>query len=285
MRKRKSEVPKYSSYALVTGAAGGMGRIYAEALAKRGYNLLLVDINRDGLAETDTHIRQTVKELYPDNAECGFETLVIVQDLSEQDAAEKIFAEAESHGCVVDVLVNNAGVLFFNDFTAVPEKKISVMMMVHNYTPVMLCRKFLPGMKERGRGYILNVSSLAAWMPWPGIGMYGNTKRFVKGFSRMLGVECAGTGVSVTAALFGAVDTPLYNLKPSLRKLARRLFVMIAPEKAVERALKATFRRRKTLMPGFINYIFRFFIVIIPDFVLVYALSRVRRIWARNAKK
>ena len=122
-------------------------------------------------------------------------------------------------------------------------------------------------------------------MPWPGIGMYGNTKRFVKGFSRMLGVECAGTGVSVTAALFGAVDTPLYNLKPSLRKLARRLFVMIAPEKAVERALKATFRRRKTLMPGFINYIFRFFIVIIPDFVLVYALSRVRRIWARNAKK
>ena len=52
MRKRKSEVPKYSSYALVTGAAGGMGRIYAETLAKRGYNLLLVDINRDGLAET-----------------------------------------------------------------------------------------------------------------------------------------------------------------------------------------------------------------------------------------
>lgn len=148
------------------------------------------------------------------------------------------------------------------------------MMMVHNYTPLMLCREFIPGMRERGKGYILNVSSLAAWMPWPGVGMYGCTKRFVKGFSRSLRIENHGTGVSVTNAYFGAVDTPLYNLKPRLRRLARRLHVMISPELAVDRALNATFRRKKAVMPGLINHVFKPFIVLMPDWLLVWLYDR-----------
>ena len=124
------------------------------------------------------------------------------------------------------------------------------------------------GMKERGCGYILNISSLASWMMWPGIGMYGATKRFVKDYSRELRIECQKTGVSVTNAYFGAVDTPLVPLKDSLRKLARGLTVMISPEKAVDRALKATFRRRRGTMPGLLNKIFLPFIVILPDCLL-----------------
>lgn len=149
-------------------------------------------------------------------------------------------------------------------------------MMVHNYTPLMLCREFLPAMKERKHGYILNISSLAAWMPWPAVGMYANTKRFIKAFSRSLRVECRGTGVSVTTAYFGAVDTPLYSLKPSLRRLAVRIYVMIPPRKAVEKALKAMFGRRKQLMPGLINKIFLPLIAILPDWIIgpVYGLVK-----------
>ena len=141
-------------------------------------------------------------------------------------------------------------------------------MMVHMNTPLMLCRKYVGAMQERGCGYILNISSLAAWMTWPGIGMYGSTKRFVRNYSRELRIECQKTGVSVTNAYFGAVDTPLIPLKESLRRLARALAVMIRPEKAVDRALKATFRRRRGVMPGLLNKIFLPLVIILPDCLL-----------------
>ena len=135
-------------------------------------------------------------------------------------------------------------------------------------TPLMLCRKYVGAMKERGCGYILNISSLAAWMSWPGIGMYGNTKAFVRNYSRELRIECQKTGVSVTNAYFGAVDTPLVPLKDKWRKLARRFALMISPEKAVDVALKATFRRRRSVMPGVMNHLFRPLCVIMPDCLL-----------------
>ena len=141
----------------------------------------------------------------------------------------------------------------------------------------MLCRKYVNGMKERGCGYILNISSLAAWMDWPAIGMYGNTKRFVKDYSRELRIECQKTGVSVTNAYFGAVDTPLVPLRDDLRKLARGLTVMIRPEKAVDKALSATFRRRKGTMPGFVNWLFWPFIVILPEWLLGWIYRKAKK--------
>lgn len=243
-------------YALVTGAASGMGRIYARRLARRGYNLVLVDMNAAGLDETAAMIGEDVK------------VLSIVQDLSLMDAADRIYERTEAEKCEVEVLVNNAGVMFCQGLAETSEKMLNVIMMVHMNTPLMLCRKYVGAMKERGCGYILNISSLAAWMIWPGIGMYGCTKRFVRHYSRELRTECRKTGVSVTNAYFGAVDTPLVPLKESLRKLARALAVMISPEKAVDRALNATFRRRRGVMPGLLNKIFLPLIVIVPDCLL-----------------
>ncbi len=243
-------------YALVTGAASGMGRIYARRLARRGYNLVLVDMNAAGLDETAAMIGEDVK------------VLNIVQDLSLMDAADRIYERTEAEKCEVEVLVNNAGVMFCQGLAETSEKMLNVIMMVHMNTPLMLCRKYVGAMKERGCGYILNISSLAAWMIWPGIGMYGCTKRFVRHYSRELRTECRKTGVSVTNAYFGAVDTPLVPLKESLRKLARALAVMISPEKAVDRALNATFHRRRGVMPGLLNKIFLPLIVIVPDCLL-----------------
>ena len=243
-------------YALVTGAASGMGRIYARKLAERGYCLVLVDRNADGLDETASMIGDGVK------------VLSIVQDLSQMDAADRIYERTEAEGCEVEVLVNNAGVMFCQGLAETSEKMLKVIMMVHMNTPLLLCRKYVGAMKERGCGYILNISSLAAWMIWPGIGMYGCTKRFVRHYSRELRTECRKTGVSVTNAYFGAVDTPLVPLAGNLRKLARALAVMIRPEKAVDRALKATFRRRRGVMPGLLNKLFLPLIVLVPDCLL-----------------
>ena len=260
----------YSRYALVTGAASGMGRIYSRELALKGYNLILVDINAAGLDETAEIVKQTVEAAanVPADVKALLRVMPLVQDLSTMDAADRIFEATESERCEVEVLVNNAGVMYCQGIAETSERMLKLIMMVHMNTPLMLCRKYITGMKERRCGYILNISSLAAWMSWPGIGMYGNTKRFVRNYSRELRIECQFTGVSITNAYFGAVDTPLIPIKPSLKKLARGLAVMISPEKAVKRALRATFRRRRGTMPGLLNKIFFPLIVILPDCLL-----------------
>ena len=261
---------EFRTYALVTGAASGMGRIYSLQLAQRGYNIIMVDINAAGLDETERMVKAEIEASteIPSDRKGAFRMIPIVQDLSVSDAADKIFAATEAAGCVVEVLVNNAGVMYCQGIAETSERMLNIIMMVHMYTPLMLCRKYVIGMKERKCGYILNISSLAAWMIWPGIGMYGHTKRFVRNYSRELRIECQKTGVSVTNAYFGAVDTPLIPLKDSLRKLARALAVMIRPETAVRRALGATFHRRKGTMPGLLNKIFLPFILIMPDCLL-----------------
>ena len=260
----------FETYALVTGAASGMGRVYAEKLAAKGYNLVIVDINAKGLEETAAMVRAEIAsaEGISDELKNSFKVLPVVQDLSVMEAADLIWEKTEAEGCVVEVLVNNAGVMYCQGIAETSERMLKLIMMVHMNTPLLLCRKYIGGMKERGCGYILNISSLAAWMSWPGIGMYGNTKRFVRDYSRELRIECQKTGVSITNAYFGAVDTPLIPLKDSLRKLARGLMVMITPEKAVERALRATFKRRRGTMPGFLNKLFWPFIMILPDCLL-----------------
>ena len=257
---------EYKSWALVTGAASGMGREYARRLALMGYNLVLVDINAKGLGETEDIVKACE----------GIKVLPVVQDLSQKDAADRVFEQTEAAGCVIEVLVNNAGIMYCQGIAETSERMLGLIMMVHMNTPLMLCRKYVGAMKERGRGYILNISSLAECMNWPGIGMYGSTKRFVKDYSRELRIECQKTGVSVTNAYFGAVDTPLIPLKDNLRKLARGLAVMITPERAVDSALKATFRRRRGVMPGVLNHIFRPICIILPDCLLGWVYRKAK---------
>lgn len=266
----------FENYALVTGAASGMGRLYTQRLALMGYNIVAVDINAESLSQTRDIVEKLVGSSLPEYVG-NFRFIDIVQDLSTMDAADRIWERTQAEGCVVEVLVNNAGLMFCNGIAETSERKLQMVMMVHMNTPLMLCRKYVNGMKERGCGYILNISSLAAWMDWPAIGMYGNTKRFVKDYSRELRIECQKTGVSVTNAYFGAVDTPLVPLRDDLRKLARGLTVMIRPEKAVDKALSATFRRRKGTMPGFVNWLFWPFIVILPEWLLGWIYRKAKK--------
>ena len=262
----------YRSFAVVTGAASGMGRLYAENLALMGYNLVIVDINALKLETVAGELKLMISGLEDRRKpyKSSFTVLPLVQDLSRPDAAEKVYGFTRENGCDVEVLVNNAGLFYYQGIAETSPAALSRMVMVHDYTPLLLCRYYVPDMRARVCGYILNVSSLAAWIPWPGLGMYASTKRFVKDFSRALRVECRGTGVSVTNAYFGAVDTPLFNLKPSYRKLARALRIMVPAEKAVEKALKATFKRRKDTMPGLLNHIFKPVVRVLPDPVLAW---------------
>ena len=119
-------------------------------------------------------------------------------------------------------------------------------------------------MKKRRHGYILNMSSMSAWIPYPGIGVYASSKRYLKNFSRALRSELLDYHVSVTAICPGAVATNLYNLKDSLKLLAIRLGVMMRPETLARKGVNAMFRRRSWVLPGLVNKIWVPLLLLLP---------------------
>ena len=256
------------SYAIVTGAASGMGRCYATQLAQMGYGVLLVDINGAAAQELSCQLSQQYDVPAP----------VLCVDLCKPDAAQEIVSLCQDNGWQVEILINNAGMLITSTIEDTDPSRLQRIIALHCTTPLLLCRYLIPLMKAQGRGYILNISSISAWMDWPVIGMYGSTKRFVKGYSRQLRLECHNTPVSITTAFFGAVDTPLLQglVLSRFRKLMFSLGIMITPEKAIRLALKAMFRRKSTLVPGLVNKLAILFCPLVPSCLLRILAKKVR---------
>jgi short-subunit dehydrogenase len=130
---------------------------------------------------------------------------------------------------------------------------------------------------KRMRGYILNMSSMSAWMAMPGIQTYNATKAFIYNFSKSIWYEFKPKNVGVTVMAPGAVDTALFGLAPHLRKLAVALTVSIPPEKLVKRALKKMFRNKKADTPGFINWLATPILKHTPDWMLFLAQKKLRQ--------
>lgn len=239
---------KERRFALVTGASSGMGPQYVRLLLRRGYDVIAVALDQ---AETEQACRLLAPE-FPDR-----QVLPVGLDLCRPDAVEVLDAYLREicPDAEIEVLVNNAGLFYPGHFLDQSPESVSRMLMLHNYAPTALCRRYMPAMLERGCGYVLNVSSLAAYLPYPLIAEYGATKAYLRSLSRALRIETARTGVSVTAACFGAVDTDLFRLSPRLRRVARRLGVMIPPERAAQKALDRMFRRKAECLPGALNRI------------------------------
>ncbi|MBR6273277.1 MAG: SDR family NAD(P)-dependent oxidoreductase, partial [Bacteroidales bacterium] len=160
-------------WALVTGGSSGMGLEYARQLAARGYDLLLVSNQQAAL-------EQAADDLHD---QFGVRTMARYQDLSSVAAADELLAFCVAHSLEIEVLVNNAGMFFFEELHPENEAKALKMLQLHVYTPTRLCILFGEAMKHRGQGYILNVSSMAAKLPCPGIAVYSATKAYLKSFS------------------------------------------------------------------------------------------------------
>ena len=248
--------------ALVTGASSGIGLQYATALARDYHTDLLLVSNQE---QEQIEVARQLAQTY------GVKTTPLYADLSEQDAAEKLHQYCVDNKIEVDILINNAGVFFFNPLTDTSMKRFELMLMLHVVTVAKLTRLFAEDMvkreltdeqklervlgKPRRKGYILNMSSMSAWMAYPGIQTYNATKAFIYNFSKSIWYELYPQGVNITVMTPGAVDTALFGLAPNLRKLAVNLTVSIPPEKLVKRALKRMFQGKKADMPGVINHL------------------------------
>lgn len=172
--------------ALVTGASSGIGRELTLIFARNGYDLVVVARSRPALEEVAAEARRL-----------GVNARLIVADLAQPQAPDEIWAELA--GSQVDVLVNNAGFAMYGPFTDANAATELEMMHVNMDALTRLTRLFLPGMLERRWGRILNLSSLAGFMPGPLMAVYYATKAYVLSFSQALANELHGTGVTVTA--------------------------------------------------------------------------------------
>lgn len=245
-------------WALVTGGSSGMGLEYARQLAARGYDLLLVSNQQAAL-------EQAADDLHD---QFGVRTMARYQDLSSVAAADELLAFCVAHSLEIEVLVNNAGMFFFEELHPENEAKALKMLQLHVYTPTRLCVLFGEAMKHRGQGYILNVSSMAAKLPCPGIAVYSATKAYLKSFSKSLYFEMRPYGVGVTTVCPAAIATPLYKLKPSMMRLGVKVGLIGTPQWLVRRTLRRMFKKRRVVKPGFMNYYLPPLIALLPKWLV-----------------
>lgn len=250
-----------------------MGAVYADRLARLGYGIVAVSNRKE---ENEATARR-LKERY------GVDVHAIYADLTERDSAQRLYDIAAERGLEIEILISNAGMLLFSQLSNTSPQNLDRITALHCTTPMQLCSLFGSDMQRRGKGYILVVSSSTAYMPYPTISHYAATKAFLRSFACSLWYEMRPYGVGVTALFPGAVDTPLYSLDEKYRRRLRRCGVMISPEKVVDKALEAMFRRRRRCVPGWFNSATTALCALLPAHALlpVLRLPPVKRLLAR----
>jgi len=226
---------------LITGASSGIGEVFARKLAARGRNVLLVARSEDKLITLCNELGRSnsVRAQY------------VALDLSEPDAAERLFAEAEKRGLTVDLLINNAGFGSMGDFSQLDLARELNMIDLNIKSLVELTYKFLVPMRQRKQGAIINVASTAAFQPVPFMATYAATKAFVLSFSEALWEENRPFGIKVMALCPGVTETNFFEAARGRKPPAR---VSQTPEEVVETALQGLNRGKSHIISGWTNF-------------------------------
>ena len=188
------------TYALITGGTSGIGYELAKIFATNGHNLILV--SRD---EADLTI--TRNELL----ELGVDVQIISKDLFDKQSPFDLYNEICEKGYEVDVLVNNAGQGQYGEFSDTNIYRELSIIQLNISSLVVLTKLFLQDMLKKGKGKILNLSSIASKTPGPLNSVYHGTKAFVQSFTQAIATEVKDKGITVTALLPGATDTDFIN--------------------------------------------------------------------------
>ena len=251
--------------AVVTGASSGIGAAIARDLVARGHGVALVARSADKLAA-----------LAEELSTAGVRAEVLACDLSDRAARAELLGRVEALGLTADLLVNNAGLSTLGPVAkSDPEAEVN-MIEVDVVALADLTSRFLPGMVERGRGGILNVASTAAFQPLPGQAGYGACKAFVLSYTRSLGGELRGTGVSATALCPGPVDTGFGETAGFSKEDAESAlpsFMWETPEAVARCGIDALAKGHPVAIPGPANRAAAMFAHLTPKQLLVPLLA------------
>jgi short-subunit dehydrogenase len=224
---------------VLTGASSGIGAALARQLSSKGHPVLAVARRADRLEVLAAEIKEGAP-IYP-----------LAVDLTGPDAPAKILARADELGGAA-WLVNDAGSNLFGPFAQAAPGANASMVRLNCEALVSLTQAMLPGMIARKSGVLLNVSSVAGFVPTPYMAVYGATKAFVLSYTEALRQELLGTGISVTALCPGPVATEIYALSaPGVPR--KSPFNEITAEECAKAAISAAERGAAIAVPGLFN--------------------------------
>lgn len=252
--------------ALVTGASAGIGEAFARELARRGYDIVLT-------ARRTDRLEVLAKELRERHA---VEAIVAPLDLARADGPEALVAALEAQGLSIDVLVNNAGYGVPGYLEDQPWATHAAFIQVLMTAPTELAWRLLPGMKSRGYGRILNIASLAGHVPGSaGNTLYAASKAYLIKFSQSLALECAGTGVNVTAVCPGFTLSEFHDVTGS-RELVSKMpgFMWMDAATVARQGLDAADAGKAVYVNGRVNRVIKTMFKLLPDSL---ALKMVQR--------
>jgi NAD(P)-dependent dehydrogenase (short-subunit alcohol dehydrogenase family) len=187
---------------IITGGAGGIGAATGRLFCEEGARVLLVDLEPAAMAAACAEIRAQVP---------GAEVRELIADVGVEESAAKIVAEAQSRFGRIDVLVNNAGIRSYEPLAQAKRETWERIIAVNLLSYAYLSREALPALRASGRGSIVNVSSMHAFVPRAGMGQYDVTKAGIVSMTRTLAFEEARHGVRVNAVCPGATLTPFHE--------------------------------------------------------------------------
>jgi uncharacterized protein len=239
--------------ALITGASGGLGFELAKVFAREGFDLVLVARSEDKLKE----LAEDLKSKHVTQA------TVIGKDLAIPGSPDEIFAEIQQKKITVDVLVNNAGFADYAYFVESDLNKQLQMMQLNIVTLTHLTRLFLPGMKERGYGKIMNLASTAAFAPGPLMAVYYASKAYVLSFSEAIAAEMQGTGVTVTALCPGPTESG-FQQRAAMQDSKLVQGRLMSAQTVAEIGYNGLMKGEHMVIPGFMNQVQSFMPRLLP---------------------
>ncbi|KJH72495.1 SDR family NAD(P)-dependent oxidoreductase [Aliterella atlantica] len=227
--------------ALITGASAGIGENFAQELAKQQMNLVLV-------ARSEQKLQSLAQEL---RSRYNIQVDTIIQDLTAPNAAKTVFDTVNQKGITIDLLINNAGFGGYGDFVEQDGEKQVKIVQLNVLALVDLTHHFLPGMRDRRSGAIINLASTAGFQPMPYFSVYAASKAFVLSFSEALWAENQRYNVKVLAVCPGPTDTSFFQdakFPEFLAKVAQANNT--SKEVVVRESLQALDNNQSTVVPG-----------------------------------
>jgi uncharacterized protein len=232
-----------NKYALITGASGGIGYELAKIAASQKYNLILI-------ARSANKLEQIKNEF---QIQHQVEVINFVADLTNQKKIDEIINELQNKNIIPEILINNAGFGLYGKFEQTNWATEENMIQLNILSLVHFTKKLLPLMLKTGKGYIMNVASVAAFMPGPYMSVYYATKAFVLSFSQALNSELKGSGISVTAFCPGPTQTGFEEAAALTEsKLFKRMPIASAKAASIY-GFNAMKKRKAVAIHGFMN--------------------------------
>jgi short-subunit dehydrogenase len=223
--------------AVITGATGGVGSLYAKGLADRGYDLLLVGRDQSALDALAAKLKTTGQVVK--TAAC---------DLSKQGEVDTL-AQMLTKDSSVTMLANIAGAATFSSFLTIGSADISQTIAINVSALTLLCRAVAPGFVERGKGTIVNFSSVLAFRPWGEFNVYNASKAFVVMLSQSLQAELGEKGVLIQVVAPPATATPFWSASGfNVDNLPAK--VVMKSEDLVHAALVGLDKREEWVLPS-----------------------------------